>query len=300
MRSPAVTVITPAYNASATVGEAVLSALAQTVRDLEVIVVDDGSRVPVAEALGGIRDDRLRIIRMEVNRGVSAARNAALAAARAPVIAQLDADDLWRGDHLEGALPALADPAVGLVYTNVEIVGTTLLDRAIAARSPGDGLPAWVSERAFHPVNDLPSLYRVNPIPSPGVLMRTAAVRAVGGWPVWLRVGEDYYLYIKLRRAGWQFDYVDRMSAVYRWPEPGRGVSHNARLGARQNLKLFAVLALRAPTDRAIRRRLRGETSNVIATHVPGSVPVARILKRVGRRALRLSRPGQGAPSESR
>jgi glycosyltransferase involved in cell wall biosynthesis len=278
-QSPRVTVITPAYNAPATVAEAVTSALGQTVEDLEVIVVDDGSSEPVADALASLRDGRLRIIRSDVNRGVSAARNTALAASRSPVIAQLDADDFWRPDHLEGLLPALDDPAVGLAYTNVEIVGSALIDRAIAVRRPGDGFPDWLSDRSLHPVNDLSRLYDVNPIPSPAVIMRTGAVRAVGGYPRWLSVGEEYYVYIKLRRSGWQFAYVDRMSAVYRWPEPGRGVSFDLRRGARENLKLFTALAARTPADRAIWRRWFGELENVVATHVPAAVPVARRLR---------------------
>jgi glycosyltransferase involved in cell wall biosynthesis len=284
---PAVTVITPAYNASATLAGAVRSALSQTLSDLEVIVVDDGSQVPAVEALDDVRDERIRVIRTEVNRGVSSARNSALEAARAPVVAQLDADDFWRPDHLEGALPALDEPGVGLVYTNVEIVGTSLLDRAIAVRRADDGLPEWVSDRSLHPVDELDRLYRVNPIPSAGVMMRTAAVRAVGGWPCWLDVGEDYYVYIKLKRAGWRFAYVDRTSAVYRWPEPGRGISFDSRRCARQNLKLFAILALRSPANRAIQKRLRVEAANMIETHVPGALPVARALKRLRLRCSR-------------
>lgn len=278
---PRVTVITPAYNAPATLVEAVESALAQTVSDLEVIVVDDGSTEPVASVLQGLDDPRLRVLRTGANRGVSAARNVAVAAARGPVLAQLDADDLWRPDHLEGLLPALADPTVGLAYSNAEIIGTPLLDRAIAVRSPGDGLPDWVSDRALHPIDDLAALYRVNPIPSPTAIMRTEAVRTVGGYPRWLTVGEDYYLYIKLRRAGWHFAYVDRMSAVYRWPDPDRGVSFDARRGARQTLKLFVALTARSPGDRALRRRLASELVRLIETHVPGSVPVGRRLKRL-------------------
>lgn len=278
---PRVTVIIPAYDASATLVEAVASALAQTVADIEVVVVDDGSAEPAASVLRALADARLRVFRTGVNRGVSAARNVAVASARAPVLAQLDADDLWHPDHLEGLLPALGDPAIGLAYSNAEIVGTPLLDRAIAQRSPGDGLPDWVSDRALHPVDDLARLYRVNPIPSPAAIMRTEAVRAVGGYPQWLAVGEDYYLYIKLRRAGWRFAYVDRMSAVYRWPEPGRGVSFDARRGARQTLKLFLVLAARSPGESALRARLVAELVRLIETHVPGSVPVGRQLKRL-------------------
>jgi glycosyltransferase involved in cell wall biosynthesis len=273
---PRVTVITPAYNAGATLLESVTSALAQTVAEIEVIVVDDGSDQPAADALTGVDDGRLRVLRTRRNQGVSAARNVALHAARAPVVAQLDADDLWRPDHLEGVLPAFEDPTVGMAYTNVEIIGTPLLDRAIAVRTPDDGLPRWVSDRAQHPVDDLQRLYSVNPIPAPGAVMRTDAVRAVGGYPRWLSVGEEYFVYIKLKRAGWRIAYVDRMSAIYRWPEPGRGVSFDARRGARENLKLFSVLMVSSPGELAIRRRLTGELRNVVKTHVPAAVPVAQ------------------------
>jgi len=281
---PLVSVIIPAYNASATLVEAVESALSQTVADLEVIVVDDGSVEPAAHALRELNDPRLRVIRTDVNRGVAAARNTALEASCAPVLAQLDADDLWRPDHLEGLLPALADPAVGLAYSNAEIIGTPLLDRAIAVRTPDDGLPDWVSDRALHPVDDLTRLYRVNPIPSPAAIMRTDAVRSVRGYPQWLTVGEDYYLYIKLRRAGWHFAYVDRITAVYRWPEPGRGVSFDVRRSARQTLKLFAVLTARSPGEAALWARLALELVNLVETHAPGAVPLARKIKRLYRR----------------
>jgi cellulose synthase/poly-beta-1,6-N-acetylglucosamine synthase-like glycosyltransferase len=207
-----------------------------------------------------------------------------VAAARAPVLAQLDADDLWRPDHLEGLLPAFADPAVGLAYSNVEIIGSPVHDRAIAVRRPDDGLPDWVSDRALHPVDDLRRLYLVNPIPSPAAIMRTDAVRAVNGYPKWLTVGEDYYLYIKLRRAGWHFAYVDRMSAVYRWPERGRGVSFDSRRSARQTLKLFAVLTVRSPGDGALWGRLGREVVNLVETHAPGAVPIARRVKGAIRR----------------
>src|SRR3954447_11546631 len=95
----------PAYRANATIRESVSSALAQTVEDLEVIVVDDGSPEPVSSALHGIDDPRLRIIRHERNRKAPAARNTALAAARAPLVSQLDADDVWSPEYLEYVLP---------------------------------------------------------------------------------------------------------------------------------------------------------------------------------------------------
>lgn len=277
---PRVSVLMPAYNADATIGAAVRSALAQTIGDIEVIVSDDGSTSPVADALRDVSgDERLRIVRRPRNGGVSAARNSALAVARAPLVAQLDADDLWHPDHLEHLVPCFADAAVGLAYANVDIVGFDRADRWIAERVPGDGLPSWISDRSTHPVNDLSRLYRGNPIPAPAVVMRTSALRAVGGYPEWLGVGEEYYVYIRLRRANWRFAYVDRRSATYNWPEPGRGATFNARRNAREEAKLFAVLAVSSRPNRAIYSRLAWELTDVVKTHVPATVAIGRRAK---------------------
>jgi glycosyltransferase involved in cell wall biosynthesis len=272
---PRVSVLIPAYNSPPEIVQAVTSALAQTIGDVEVIVSDDGSAVPVAERLAPVRDKRLRIIRSARNGGIAAARNAALAAAAAPIVAQLDHDDFWRDDHLEWLLPALSEPSIGLAYANAEIIGhPDGLDRWIAVRTPGDGLPGWLSDPSIHPVNDLTTLYRGNPIPALSVVMRTDAVRAVGGYPRGLDIATDYALYIRIRRAGWRFAYVDRPSAVYRWPEPQRGASFNRRRGHRHELRLFAGLALREPRNTAIRARLVKEIKNVVAAHVPRPLQV--------------------------
>ncbi len=287
-------VLMPAYNAAATIAEAVASALAQTVAELEVIVADDGSPEPIAPALVEIDDERLRVVRRPRNGGVSAARNTALAVARAPLVAQLDADDFWRADHLEHLLAAFEDPGVGLAYTNVEIVGYAGSDRWIAARTAGDGLARWIGNSAEHPVNDLSRLYRTNPIPAPGVVMRTDAVRAVGGYPEWLRVGEEYTLYIRLRRAGWRFAYVDRRSATYRWPEPGRGATFDVRRSARQEVKQFLVLSLTSRPNVALYDGLARRLVHLLGTHVPATLSMAPYVRSV-RRAVR-ARGGRRDP----
>ncbi len=93
---PLVTVIIPVYNGAEFIGETIDSALMQTYRNLEVIVVDDGStdRTPEILRQYARKDQRVRVI-MQANGGVSKARNTALAAARGEFIAPLDADDLW-------------------------------------------------------------------------------------------------------------------------------------------------------------------------------------------------------------
>lgn len=90
---PKVSVIVPVYNRAAPVCAAIDSVLAQTFKDFELIVVDDGSTdaTPLKLAAYG---DKIKIIR-QPNRGVSAARNAGIKAARGGLIAFLDSDDVW-------------------------------------------------------------------------------------------------------------------------------------------------------------------------------------------------------------
>jgi cellulose synthase/poly-beta-1,6-N-acetylglucosamine synthase-like glycosyltransferase len=229
------TVTVPAYNADETLQEAVESALAQTVVDLEVLVIDDGSRVPAADVLADVRDERLRVIRHDRNRGVAAARNTGLAAVRTPLFSQLDSDDLWEPEYLESVLPRFDDPGVGLTYTDARILHA-------------DGrLEPYLTSHLEHPIDRFPELAWVNPIAALTATFRTDAVRAVGGYARWLRVSEDYHLYLKLAAAGWRFAYVDRPLARYRWPDEHGGTSSNRRRLHAANLKLFTALKLRHP-----------------------------------------------------
>lgn len=102
-----VSVVIPAYNSAATIADAVSSVRAQTVKPLEIIVVDDASRDGTAACLDELHAPDLRVIRRSVNGGGSAARNLGMEAARGDWIAFLDADDLWLPDKLERQLAAL-------------------------------------------------------------------------------------------------------------------------------------------------------------------------------------------------
>ena len=243
--TPRTTVIMPAYNAHATIRDSVESALAQTVADLEVVVVDDGSETPIADALSGVRDPRLRVLRHPRNRKSPAARNTALAAARSPLVSQLDADDLWEPDYLESVLPCFDDPAVGLTYTNAHIIGHP------------EGRARIIEVASVHPIDSFPKIAEQNPIAALTATMRTQAVRDVGGYAEWLMHTDDYYLYLKLARAGWRFAYVDRPLASYRWPQPDRGQSYEERPVERNRLAMYATFVLRHPLTPGPRRQVR-------------------------------------------
>ncbi len=118
--NPKVSVVIPTYNRAAKVRNGIESVLAQTVSNLEVIVVDDGSSDDTGEILGEIFGDRIRY-HAQANQGASMARNKGIAEARGEWIAFLDSDDLWEKDKLEWQFKALErfGPQCGGCYTDV-------------------------------------------------------------------------------------------------------------------------------------------------------------------------------------
>jgi hypothetical protein len=112
-----VSVIIPTFERRELVQRAVAGVLAQSYRDFELIVVDDGSTDGTAEALAPL-GDALRVLRQE-NHGTAAARNAGLAVARGEIVAFLDSDDRWLEDHLEAVVGILdRHPAAVLAGTS--------------------------------------------------------------------------------------------------------------------------------------------------------------------------------------
>jgi glycosyltransferase involved in cell wall biosynthesis len=119
MTAPLVSVVIPAYNSARTVRQAIESALAQTVEDLDVIVVDDGSSDDSAAVAESVGDPRVRVV-VQANGGAAAARNTGLAMATGKYVAFLDADDLWLPQKLAVQLDVLrAHPDVSAVQSGV-------------------------------------------------------------------------------------------------------------------------------------------------------------------------------------
>lgn len=117
---PLVSVIIPAYNAADYVRATLDSVIAQTYRNLEILVVDDGSQDQTPEIVRQYAecDRRITLLQQE-NAGVAAARNLAIHKSTGAFIAPIDADDIWYSTKIEKQVRCMmaSDPSVGLVYT---------------------------------------------------------------------------------------------------------------------------------------------------------------------------------------
>jgi len=188
VRMPRVSVVMPVRDAAAWIGAAVASVLAQTLDDLELVVVDDGSRDDSATIVERLSDARVRVLRQPAH-GTAVALNAGIAATRAPLIARMDADDL--------ALPDRLTLQVGLLDAHPEI---GVLGAGWRELAP-DGHAIDVSPPAIDDAGIRGMLPRRNPLAHPTVVMRRTAGDAVGWYDERWPVAQDYDLWIRIARV---------------------------------------------------------------------------------------------------
>jgi glycosyltransferase involved in cell wall biosynthesis len=185
---PLVSAVIPTYNRRDDVLVAVRTAVEQTYRELEIIVVDDGGSDDSAEALARTFGERIRILR-KPNGGVSSARNFGMAAANGEYIALLDSDDEWLPTKIEQQVDYLeAHPTYGMVITNVERMdgdrrGFEVFDRR--EQIPEDG---WVLRHVLR-----------NPALAPAsAMLRKEVLADVGGFDEGLRTAEDLDFHLRI------------------------------------------------------------------------------------------------------
>lgn len=180
-----VSVVIPTYNRSSLVHRAITSVLEQTFKDTEILVVDDGSTDETVPSLE-VFSNKVRILRHETNRGVSAARNTGIRAASAPLIAFLDSDDRWLPGKLDAQVRFFSDHpgAVACQTREIWIRG----DRRVN--------PA---RRHLKPSGDIfeASLERCLVSPS-AVMVRRSLLDEVGLFDEDLPVCEDYDLWLRI------------------------------------------------------------------------------------------------------
>jgi glycosyltransferase involved in cell wall biosynthesis len=257
--TPRVSVLIGCWNNADTLERAARSILDQTVRDIELIVVDDGSTDDTPAVVDGLGDPRVRRLALP-HMGISRSLNEGLREARAPFVAIQDADDWSEPERLERQLAVLeARPDVAVVGTRMHEV-----DEAGAPLAPRTSFTAGDVRKA---------LLRFNPIPNSCACMRRDVVLAAGGFDPRYLYAMDYDLWLR----------VAETHAVVTLDEPlaTRRMSGQNVAAQREREQIAETIAMRL---RAMRRRrslraLGGVAVGIAAWIAP--IPLKRRLRRL-------------------
>jgi glycosyltransferase involved in cell wall biosynthesis len=232
--APTVSVVVATRNYGRYLAGALRSVLDQTWRDLEVVVIDDGSTDDTPQVVRPfLAGPRVRCHRTD-GLGQSRAKNLGIQLSRAPLVAFLDGDDEWLPTKLECQLPVFDNAAVGVVYSR-----RTLMDSA------GNDLPTPVAPLVRGRVYD--HLLVRNPVCFSSAVVRRAVFEAIGLFDPALPLSIDYDLWLRAARH-FDFDYVDEPLVRYR--------TGHANLSSRITERLTAVLSI---LNRSLVRRRNEE-----------------------------------------
>ncbi|MCG5431877.1 mycofactocin biosynthesis glycosyltransferase MftF [Mycobacterium sp. MYCO198283] len=224
-----------------------VSRLVSSLRGLRVVVVDDGSRIPLTDAdFAGCTCD-LTIIRHDQRRGPAAARNTGLAACATQFVAFLDSDVVPRRGWLEALLGHFSDPAVALVAPR--IVALSPSDSVVARyESVRSALDLGRREAPVVPYGP------VSYVPSAAIICRCSALRDVGGFDETLHCGEDVDLCWRLVEAGARMRYEpialvahDHRTQLWEWLRRRAFYGRSAAPLARRHPDKTAPLLMSAP-----------------------------------------------------
>jgi cellulose synthase/poly-beta-1,6-N-acetylglucosamine synthase-like glycosyltransferase len=203
---PRVSVLLPVRDAADTLPECLDSLAAQILADHEVVAVDDGSQDGSGEMLEAraSRDPRLRLFRTPP-RGLVSALGLALAEARAPLVARMDADDVAHADRLGRQAGRLeTDPGVDILGSRVELLTAAGVPPSGGMRTYVD----WLNQLLDH-ASMARDRFVESPLVHPTVAMRRDTLVALGGWREFPGP-EDYDLWLRAFDAGLRFAKLDQ------------------------------------------------------------------------------------------
>jgi glycosyltransferase involved in cell wall biosynthesis len=198
--SETVSVVMPAYNAGKFLSSSVDSILAQTYRDWELIIVDDGSADETSEVLSKYVDSRIRVIRNESNSGIVFSLNRGIHAAAGAYVARMDADDMAFPNRLETQVRILKERELDLV-SSAAITSNVFPRRYIGMALNSDELKLC--------------LHFFNPVIHPLVLGRREVFLS-NPYSKNSEYGEDYELWCRIVSAGFRAETTDDVLLKYR------------------------------------------------------------------------------------
>ena len=190
LTNPLVSVVIPTFNRAKELPRSIRSVLSQTVRDLELIIVDDASSDDTEIIVASFDDNRIRYEKLAQNVGGAEARNVGIRMARAEIVAFQDSDDEWTCSKLEQALSALdSDKDVGAVFTSfIQLRGDT------CRLMP-------VGRHKLRKENFYQSLLWQNYVGTPTLVVKKKYLDEVGGFTTSMPRYQDWDLALKLAQV---------------------------------------------------------------------------------------------------
>ena len=262
-----VTVVIPTYNRGHVVTRAAVSALAQTHRDLDIVVVDDGSSDDTVDRLKTLDDPRLHYVHRP-HAGVSATRNAGVALATGELVSFLDSDDEWKPYKLQREVAFLTrHPEVDAVFTDLEKYDGNMFVPSFMRASPL--FSRRLADARQRDAIVLPSremyLYLLQEVfvkPS-ALTLRTEAFRCAGGFVEQWSSSEDWEFLLRFAKRS-RFGYIDEPLVVLRISDDSlhridqpRGETAMLGLLARERAALGGDSQALAAVRRGLRERVK-------------------------------------------
>ena len=188
-----VSVIIPTYNRGYCIKRAVESVLNQTYKNLEVVVVDDGSTDNTEEVVSSVNDERVRFVKMPQNGGPAAARNFGVKNARYDIIAFHDSDDVWRYEKLERQMDVMMRTGCDMVYGRFSyhyFLGS------YDVTNPPESIS--IDDKTN---NIYKTILKQNIIAMPTIVVKKDIFESAGGFNPSLNILEDYEMCLRLVSA---------------------------------------------------------------------------------------------------
>ena len=279
---PNVSVNICCYNSEKFIEKTLQSVLAQTYRDLEVIIVDDGSSDRTGDIIRSIADQRI-IYHYQKNQGLSYSRNRAIDLSKGEYIAFLDHDDLWLPEKLEKQLALFErNRSLGMVYSDCFAFNMNT-GQKVRYSEMTQLFRGWV----------LAQLFQVDFIPVLTALVKRDVIGMAGKFDLNYKIAEDYEFFVRVAER-YPVDFIPEPLAVYNLHDDNSVkkqrktcfleemaiiTAHRGKFGMideqtfKRRVKLLnrslSTLALAAGDRREARRYLMGDVLYLAATYLP-------------------------------
>ena len=249
---PTLSVIVPAYNVAPFIRTAIRSVLDQGFRDLEVIVINDGSTDQTEQIVRSIHDDRVRLV-TQVNGGLAHARNVGIGLAKGRYIAFLDGDDMWLPDYADQHVSHLmADPAVGISFNYQAYMDENSV-------LTGQYLTTLIARPSLR------QLLLHSRIVTGNIVMPRECLDQIGGFDERLRACEDLEMWIRtLAKTQFKIALIPQVLCAYR--ERSNSLTMQFEHHVKNAWVAADVIESYAPCFRGrMRRRMLGDVYRILA-----------------------------------